>query len=75
MNKAHGSPYDRGGADRYHGRPHNPHRIDYINKRGYTIKTEDLSPQEISEYNAGWNFELGRKDHGGGSFALEQQDV
>ena len=75
MNKAHGSPYDRGGADRYHGRPHNPHRIDYINKRGYTIKTEDLSPQEISEYNAGWNFELGRKDHGDGSFALEQQDV
>ena len=75
MNKAHGSPYDRGGADRYYGRPHNPHRIDYINKRGYTIKTEDLSPQEISEYNVGWNFELGRKDHGGGSFALEQQDV
>ena len=75
MNKAHGSPYDRGGADRYHGRPHNPHRIDYINKRGYTIKTEDLSPQEISEYNAGWNFELGRKDHGDGLFAPEQQDV
>lgn len=75
MNKAHGSPYDRGGADRYYGRPHNPHRVDYINGRGYTIKSEDLSPQEISEYNVGWNMTSSRKDYGDGSFALEQQDV
>jgi hypothetical protein len=75
MNKAHGSPYDRGGADRYYGRPHNPHRIDYIGGRGYTVKTEDLSPQEISEYNVGWNMEQGRKNYGDGSFAPEQHNV
>jgi len=75
MNKAHGSPYDRGGADRYSGRSYNPHRVDFINSRGYTVKTEDLSQIEISEYNDGWNMELGRKDYGEGLFAPEQQDV
>ena len=75
MNKAHGSPFDRGGADRYYGRPHNPHRIDYIGGRGFTVKTEDLSPQEISEYNVGWNLELGRKSYGEGSQAPEQHNV
>ena len=75
MNKNHGSPYDRGGADRYHGRPYKPHWIEYVNGRGFTVNEEDMTVEQISEYKAGWNTELGRKDLGDGMPVLEQADV
>jgi len=54
----HGSPYDRGSADRYYGRSFNPHHR--LNGEEVT----DLTPEQIAEYRAGWNEESGSKDWG-----------
>lgn len=48
----HGSPYDRGDADRYYGRPARPHRwLDDIGRNEVT----NLSPAEVAEYRRGHN--------------------
>ena len=54
----HGSPYDRGSADRYYGRAFNPHHR--LNGEEVT----DLTPEQIAEYRAGWSEESGSKDWG-----------
>ena len=74
MNQRHGSPYDRGGADRYYGRPYNPHFF-----AGDTYSTDmfdrhSMTDQEIEEYRQGWNDMTDRKDWGVGDFAPEQSD-
>lgn len=60
----HGSPMDRGSADRYYGRPYHPHY--YPNGTGYHPKVEGfrLSIQQIQEYNFGYDNEQDRKDWG-----------
>lgn len=83
MNQAHGSPYDRGGADRYYGRPFRPHwhkhKEESINGEMKPcfreIKIENMTEQEILEYKKGWNSCVGRKDWGDGLYAPEQADV
>jgi hypothetical protein len=55
----HGSPYDRGDADRYYGRPYAPHK-----RVGFQC-VEDLTPAEVAEYDRGWeDNRSGQKDWG-----------
>lgn len=49
----HGGLYDRGGADSYYHRPWDPHW--YPEGTGKGIKVTDLTPEEIAEYNAGYD--------------------
>ena len=52
MNKLHGSPYDRGGADAYYRRPINPHYCPSGNNQG--IEVHDLTKEEEAEYMKGY---------------------
>ena len=55
INKRHGGPYDRGGADFYFNRLPNPHY--YVNDT-YTserIDANNMSPKEISDYHFGYD--------------------
>lgn len=60
----HGGPYDRGSADAYYWRPHNPHyyKGSYANSELVTI--EFMTEAEIAEYTAGYNETEDRKDWG-----------
>lgn len=49
----HGSLYDRGGADSYYGRGKSPHW--YPNGSYNEPRIEDLSDEEIAEYNEGYD--------------------
>lgn len=80
MNKSHGSPYDRGSADRYYGRQYQPHYHEFYVEPSHgrcyrVIKCENMTEQEMREYRQGWNETDGRKDWGDGQFAAEQADV
>ena len=57
----HGGPFDRGSADSYYGRPRRPHY--YVGGTGTSDLVEDLTPQEIQAYLAGyqWNEQFGDK--------------
>ena len=59
--KSHGSLYDRGSADSYHGRPQDPHWYPMGSYNG--TKMTDLNPAEVAEYLAGyaWNERYGHK--------------
>jgi hypothetical protein len=59
----HGSPYDRGSADRYYGRDFNPHYYDGSLGQ-FLVKMEKMTAQEIVEYTKGYNEETDRKDWG-----------
>ena len=57
----HGALFDRGSADSYYGRPRDPH---YYPRGSYCgEKRSELTPVEIEEYNAGynWNEQYGDK--------------
>ena len=58
----HGGPYDRGSADRYYGRPYNPHYYIDDTYMSEPITMERMTREEISEYMAGWNEEWDRKE-------------
>lgn len=62
-NRDHGSPYDRGSADAYYRRPHNPHY--YLMKDtmfSERIERNEMTEDQIAEYSAGYNEEDDRKD-------------
>lgn len=48
----HGSPYDRGSADSYYGRPSDPHY--YIGGSVVGIKQVALTEDELEAYRAGY---------------------
>jgi hypothetical protein len=48
----HGSLYDRGSADSWYSRPIDPHW--YPNGSYNTPRITDLTPEQIAEYNAGY---------------------
>ena len=51
----HGGPYDRGGADYYYWRGFDPH---YYTGRTYQsdrVNKEDMTPEEIKAYTAGYD--------------------
>ena len=60
----HGSPEDRGAADRYYGRAFNPHWEDHSSGRCRRVEAQDMSRAEIAGYTYGFDNEHGRKDWG-----------
>jgi len=60
----HGSPQDRGSADRYYGRPFNPHWYPEGTYKGQRIELQDMTADEIVAYTKGFNEEEDRKDWG-----------
>ena len=65
VDRTHGGPRDRGGADSYYGRGYSPHY--WPDGTNHGIKVVDLTDDQIKEYRAGWdeNEELGHfKDWG-----------
>ena len=59
----HGSPYDRGRADAYYGRRHNPHKL-VPNAHGGHEYEKLTNSSEIEAYSKGYREETGRKDYG-----------
>ena len=57
----HGGPFDRGSADSWYSRPVSPHY--FIGGSYDTPAITDLTPREVAEYLAGydWNEEFGGK--------------
>jgi hypothetical protein len=53
--KNHGSLYDRGSADSYYGRPHDPHYGGVGGDSGPRVD-QGLSIDEIKEYYAGYEY-------------------
>jgi len=64
FSRAHGSPRDRGSADRYYGRPFNPHWYPEGTYKGQRIELQDMTADEIVAYTKGFNEEEDRKDWG-----------
>ena len=61
---AHGSPEDRGSADRYYGRPCKPHYYPNGTYNGYPITEEDMTPEQVEDYCTAYDEETDRKDWG-----------
>lgn len=63
----HGSPFDRGSADSYYGRGRDPHYWPEGTYKGEKVSKEQMTPQEVQAYLAGyqWNEQFGdKKDWG-----------
>ena len=60
----HGSPQDRGSADRYYGRTFDPHWWPNGTGKGTRIEMVDMDSEQIVEYAYGFNHEEDRKDWG-----------
>ena len=60
--RLHGSPEDRGAADRYYGRSRNPH---YYPNGTHTVPLVTLlNKAEVAAYNRAYDEETDRKDWG-----------
>ena len=61
VDRSHGSPFDRGRADSYYGRPCDPHF--YPEGTGHGIRVTELSDAQVKAYLDGyaWNEECGDK--------------
>ena len=67
IDKRHGGPHDRGGADSYYRRPGRPHYFLGGTHNSTKVKEEDMTEAEILAYNEGYrqNEEFGdHKDWG-----------
>jgi len=62
LGRRYGGPYDRGSADRYYGRPFNPHYYKGNSYSSELVSMEDMTQDEISDYTNGWNEEQDRKE-------------
>lgn len=62
--RGHGSPYDRGSADRYYGRAPDPHWYPNGTYNEPRIGWKDMTPEQREEYDLGWLEETGEKDWG-----------
>ena len=60
----HGGPLDRGSADRYYGRPFDPHYWPEGTYKGTRVEEADMTVDQIEEYRYGYNNENDRKDWG-----------
>ena len=54
MDKSHGSPFDRGSADSYYGRPMNPHYWPSGTMVGDMVSRDEMTAEQIGEYYAGY---------------------
>ena len=59
----HGGPYDRGQADYYYWREAKPHYYKGGTYNTDRVEVEDMTPEEISAYHAGYEEETDRKDY------------
>ena len=64
MGRKHGSPMDRGSADRDYGRKYDPHWWPEGTGKGSRIELKDMSVEEICAYTKGFKEEEDRKDWG-----------
>lgn len=60
----HGGPLDRGSADRYYGRPYDPHYWPEGTYKGYRVEKADMTVDQIEAYKYGYDNEEDRKDWG-----------
>ncbi len=58
----HGSPQDRGSADRYYGRHHSPHYYVGNTYQSDRVERANMTVGEIAAYNHGYDNEDDRKD-------------
>lgn len=58
----HGGPLDRGSADRYYGRPFDPHYWPEGTYKGKRVEEADMTVDQIEEYTYGYNNEEDRKE-------------
>ena len=58
----HGGPYDRGSADAYYNRSHNPHYYKGSTYSSELVELKDMTPDEITAYTVGYKNETNRKD-------------
>ena len=58
----HGSPYDRGSADAYYGRPQDPHYWPDGTGNGERIEIDQMTHEEIVDYELGYEEMDDRKD-------------
>ena len=50
----HGSPFDRGSADSYYGRPRDPHYWPEGTNRGRRRDMVEMTAEQVQEYLAGY---------------------
>lgn len=60
----HGSPQDRGSADRYYNRSFDPHYWPRGTYKGERVEQDNMTVGEIEAYRYGWDNEEDRKDWG-----------
>ena len=60
----HGSPEDRGSADRYYGRRYEPHYYPSGTGKGIRIIEVLMTKEQVTAYKDGWDKEQDRKDWG-----------
>lgn len=59
--KRHGGPYDRGSADCYYNRPLLPHYFKGDTYFSEKVNVDDMTPEEIEAYTAGYDQQTERK--------------
>jgi len=62
MDHPHGSAYDRGSADAYYRRPRDPHIWPQGTYRGTRIEVQDMTPQQVADYNRGYDEQVASGD-------------
>jgi hypothetical protein len=55
IDKRHGGPYDRGGADYYYHRSYQPHYFEGETAFSRRVPSEEMTPEELRSYARGWN--------------------
>jgi len=60
----HGSPADRGSADRYYGRLPKPHFYPNGTYKGERVTPPVMTPEQVKEYFNAYHEETERKDWG-----------
>jgi hypothetical protein len=52
----HGSPFDRGSADSYYGRPQDPHWYPEGSYKGTRVEAQDMTLAQMRAYYAGYEY-------------------
>ena len=66
FDRSHGSPFDRGSADSWYGRPQDPHWYPEGTYNGNRIESKDMSIAEMRAYFMGYEYNEqfgGKKDY------------
>lgn len=63
VDKTHGMPFDRGGADSYYRRGAEPHYWPEGTGNGYRVEECDMTPRQVKEYILGYEYNESLGDH------------